>query len=209
MALGSSARRRAATLAACAAAWGGGAARAGAQAVRAVVRDAAGGAPVASALVALRTDGPEARVTASGLTGAAGVRTLGVRPGRYRVEVRRIGQRPFVGPVVAVTGTDTAQVVDKIREELQEVQEAAMSGGVDQVEEEVGDLLFAVTNLARHLGVDPEAALRRTNAKFERRFGSIERALQAQGRTLEEASLDEMEELWVGAKADERKGPPA
>lgn len=99
---------------------------------------------------------------------------------------------------------DAAQVVDKIHEELDEVKEAAETGRPDRIEDEIGDLIFAVANLARHYGVDPETALRRTNAKFERRFGAIETALQEQGRTLDDASLDEMEALWVTAKNRER-----
>jgi nucleoside triphosphate diphosphatase len=98
---------------------------------------------------------------------------------------------------------ETAQVVDKIGEELAEIAEAAAGGSRDRIEDEIGDLLFAAANLARHHGVDPEAALRRTNAKFERRFAAIERGLRAQRRTLDEASLDEMEALWVSAKAAE------
>ncbi len=101
---------------------------------------------------------------------------------------------------------DTAQVVDKIREELGEVADAASTGDPDRIEDEIGDLLFAAANLARHLGIDPEAALRRTNAKFERRFAAIERGLARRGRSLQDASLDEMEELWVRAKGAERKG---
>jgi nucleoside triphosphate diphosphatase len=100
---------------------------------------------------------------------------------------------------------EPAQVIDKIHEELEEVKEASSSGDRDRVEDEIGDLLFAVSNLARHYGVDPEAALRRTNAKFERRFGAIERGLERKDRTLEQASLDEMEELWVEAKRTERE----
>jgi MazG family protein len=70
-----------------------------------------------------------------------------------------------------------------------------------RVREELGDLLFAVTNIARHLGVEPEAALKLTNRKFRRRFRHIEQGLQARGRTLDEATLDEMEELWQEAKS--------
>ena len=70
----------------------------------------------------------------------------------------------------------------------------------ERVREEVGDLLFAVANVARHLKVEPEAALKLTNLKFRRRFGHIERRLRAQGRTLGEATLEEMEELWQEAK---------
>lgn len=70
----------------------------------------------------------------------------------------------------------------------------------ERVREELGDLLFAVTNIARHLGVEPEAALKLTNRKFRRRFRHIERGLEARGRTLDEATLNEMEELWQEAK---------
>ncbi|WP_243369023.1 nucleoside triphosphate pyrophosphohydrolase [Microvirga solisilvae] len=100
---------------------------------------------------------------------------------------------------------DAAQVIDKIHEELEEVKEASLSGDRAHIEDEIGDLLFSVTNLARHFGIDPEKALRRTNAKFERRFGSVEAGLKAQGRNLNDASLEEMEELWVQAKLSERK----
>ncbi|GEO16869.1 nucleoside triphosphate pyrophosphohydrolase [Microvirga aerophila] len=105
---------------------------------------------------------------------------------------------------------ETAQVIDKIHEELEEVKDASSSGEKDRIEDEIGDLLFSVTNLARHYGIDPEAALRRTNSKFERRFRSVESALQRQEKSLEGASLDEMERLWVEAKLAERKpGSPS
>jgi nucleoside triphosphate diphosphatase len=100
---------------------------------------------------------------------------------------------------------DTMQVIEKIHEELEEVKDASSSGERDRIEDEIGDLLFSVTNLARHFGIDPERALRRTNAKFERRFTSVEQGLRNQGRSLDEASLDEMEELWVAAKQVERE----
>ncbi len=99
---------------------------------------------------------------------------------------------------------DPDQVIEKIHEELEEVKEASSTGNRDRIEDEIGDLLFSVTNLARHFGIDPETALRRTNAKFERRFGAIEQALEKQGRQLNDASLEEMEELWVEAKLAER-----
>ncbi|WP_201836984.1 nucleoside triphosphate pyrophosphohydrolase [Microvirga zambiensis] len=100
---------------------------------------------------------------------------------------------------------EAAQVIDKIHEELEEVKEASSSGARDRIEDEIGDLLFSVTNLARHFGIDPERALRRTNAKFERRFASIETALGTQDRSLDDASLEEMEELWIAAKHAERE----
>lgn len=98
---------------------------------------------------------------------------------------------------------DARLVLDKLREELGEIEDALDVGDKAQVAGEVGDLLFAVANLARHLDVDPEAALRGTNAKFERRFGFIERALEQQGRSTADASLDEMDALWNAAKAAE------
>ena len=100
---------------------------------------------------------------------------------------------------------DATQVIDKIHEELDEVKEAASSKERDKIEDEIGDLLFSVTNLARHFGIDPERALRRTNAKFERRFRAVEQGLVEQDRSLDEASLEEMERLWVAAKMSERE----
>jgi len=76
-----------------------------------------------------------------------------------------------------------------------------------RVADEVGDLLFAVANLARHLRVDPEAALRGANAKFERRFAHIESRLGGDGRAPADATLDEMEALWSEAKQRERQAP--
>lgn len=93
------------------------------------------------------------------------------------------------------------KVVEKIAEEAGEIVEAQQHGATpEKLEEEVGDLLFAIANLARHLMVDPEAALRAANAKFVRRFGAIERGLAAQGKMPVDATLDEMEALWQAAK---------
>jgi ATP diphosphatase len=97
------------------------------------------------------------------------------------------------------------QVLDKIEEEIGELRAELDKGAVPaRVEDEIGDLLFALANLARHLKVDPETALRRCNAKFERRFRAVEQALAAQGRSPKEVSLEEMEALWVAAKQKER-----
>ena len=93
------------------------------------------------------------------------------------------------------------KVVEKIAEEAREVVDAGLDPG--KRAEEIGDLLFVVANLARHLKVDPEAALRSANAKFTRRFHFIEAALKAQGRDPAGASLDEMESLWQDAKKAE------
>ena len=95
-------------------------------------------------------------------------------------------------------------VADKIAEEARELAEAVDSGKADKVSEEFGDLLFAMANLARHLKLDPEDALRAANAKFVRRFKAIEVRLAAQGRRCEDATLEEMEALWVAAKEAER-----
>jgi len=94
----------------------------------------------------------------------------------------------------------TQLVLDKIREEIDEVEVEIAAGDREAAAGEVGDLLFAMANLARHLGVDPEAALRGTNRKFVDRFGYIEDRLAVEGRTPAEASLDEMEALWQAAK---------
>jgi nucleoside triphosphate diphosphatase len=98
---------------------------------------------------------------------------------------------------------DPRAVLHKIREEADEIETALDRGDAEALAEETGDLLFALVNLARHIGADPEHALRSTNAKFERRFSYIERALAAQGRSLENASLAEMDALWNEAKGKE------
>ena len=96
---------------------------------------------------------------------------------------------------------DARLVLAKILEEASEIEEALDAGASKEtVAGEVGDLLFAVANLARHLDADPEAALRTTNAKFERRFAHIEARLAAEGKTTAEASLEEMDALWNEAK---------
>jgi len=100
---------------------------------------------------------------------------------------------------------ETTQVLDKITEESRELVEAAETLPQDKIEEELGDLLFVLANLARHLGVEPEAALRRTNQKFIRRFASIEHALAQQGRAPQDATLEEMDALWDAAKDRERR----
>ncbi|MFP4274328.1 MAG: nucleoside triphosphate pyrophosphohydrolase [Paracoccaceae bacterium] len=99
---------------------------------------------------------------------------------------------------------DAAQVLDKIAEECRELVEARDRLGPDEIEAEFGDLLFAMANLARHLKVDPETALRRTNAKFTRRFRAIEASLESMGKRPEDSTLDEMDMLWTAAKQAER-----
>ncbi|MGR3342213.1 MAG: MazG family protein, partial [Paracoccaceae bacterium] len=97
----------------------------------------------------------------------------------------------------------TGQVIDKIAEEARELTEATASGSQDEIVEEFGDLLFVVTNLARHLQIDPEAALRGANAKFTRRFQGIEARLEKRGKRPESSDLAEMDALWNEVKNEE------
>ena len=92
-------------------------------------------------------------------------------------------------------------ILDKIEEEIAELRDAIESEDTAHINEEFGDVLFAVVNFGRHLNIDSEEALRRTNEKFRSRFHYVEAALKAGGRSLEEASLDEMEGLWQEAKS--------
>ena len=115
----------------------------------------------------------------------------------------------------ARVGFDWQKVEDiflKLEEEIGELRAAIQTHATSdseadhtQVREEIGDLLFAVTNIARHLKVEPEAALKLTNRKFRRRFGRIETTLRERGRTFDETSLEGMEALWQEAKAEEYK----
>ena len=106
----------------------------------------------------------------------------------------------------AAVGFDWARaedVLDKIEEEVAEVRrevESGATGHLSKAEEEMGDLLFAITNLSRTLGIEPEAALRRANEKFTKRFDAVERALADRGRPIASATLDEMELEWQKVK---------
>jgi ATP diphosphatase len=100
---------------------------------------------------------------------------------------------------------DPLAVLAKIREEADEIEADITAGRRIEVRAEIGDLLFAVVNLARHLDADPEATLRGTNQKFERRFAAIERALAIRGKSPADATLAEMDALWNAAKAAEAK----
>ena len=104
---------------------------------------------------------------------------------------------------------DITQALDKLVEEAAELAEAKAQLGADEIEEEMGDLLFVMANLARHLGVEPEAALRRANAKFTRRFAHIEAALAQQGKTPQQSNLAEMDALWNSAKAVDKANKAA
>ena len=96
------------------------------------------------------------------------------------------------------------RVLDKVREEADEIVAARRDGAADEeIAGEIGDLLFVIVNLARHLNIDPEEALRRTNTKFINRFSVIEQTLREQGRGLDQAELPEMEAIWQQAKLRE------
>ena len=97
------------------------------------------------------------------------------------------------------------EVLDKILEESQELVEAQAEADQEHILEEYGDLMFVMANLGRHLGVEPEAALRAANAKFERRFGRVEALLAARGNRPEDSTLAEMDALWTTAKEEERE----
>ena len=104
-----------------------------------------------------------------------------------------------IGTRVAAVGFDWARaddVVSKIEEEAAELRAAVRDEGIARSEEEMGDLLFAIANLSRKLGIDPESALRKANEKFSQRFTALEDNLHARGRSVHEASLDEMEAEW-------------
>ena len=97
------------------------------------------------------------------------------------------------------------QVLEKLHEELAELDGARKAGSQEALQDEIGDLLFVIVNIARFLKVDPEQALRGTNSKFRRRFEHVEKGLEAQGKSPQEATIEEMEGLWQEAKGHETK----
>jgi MazG family protein len=104
-----------------------------------------------------------------------------------------------IGTRVAAVGFDwarTSDVVDKIEEEVAELRRAVDGEGRARIEEEMGDLLFSIANLARKMGVEPESALRKANEKFGGRFAALEQHFETEGRSVHDASLEEMEEVW-------------
>ena len=108
-----------------------------------------------------------------------------------------------IGTRVAAVGFDwarTTDVIDKIEEEVAELRRAIATEGVERTEEEMGDLLFSIANLSRKLGIEPESALRKANAKFSARFEALEQAFEQQGRSMHDATLEEMEAEWMKVK---------
>ncbi|MPY68508.1 MAG: nucleoside triphosphate pyrophosphohydrolase [Alphaproteobacteria bacterium] len=143
-----------------------------------------------------RAKAAETGVSASVLDGVA--RAL---PALMRAEKlqKRAARNGFDWPEIA-------PVIEKIEEEIAELRhEIAEGGDADRLEDEIGDVIFACVNLARHLGVDPEAALRRSNDKFERRFRFVEQALVKKGKNPSTSTLTEMDALWNAAKDAERR----
>ncbi|HEY7209619.1 MAG TPA: nucleoside triphosphate pyrophosphohydrolase [Bryobacteraceae bacterium] len=113
-----------------------------------------------------------------------------------------------IGHKVAKIGFEwpsVAGVVEKLKEEAAELAEAQARGNQEHIEHEIGDLLFNVVNLARYLKVDPEQALRKTNARFRQRFAHVEQEIVRSGGTLEASSLEEMDALWQQAKTAEHQ----
>ncbi|MCA1967590.1 MAG: nucleoside triphosphate pyrophosphohydrolase [Rhizobium sp.] len=98
--------------------------------------------------------------------------------------------------------SEAEPILDKIEEEIGELREALRAGEANKIADELGDLIFALANIGRHVKADPEQALRGTNTKFRRRFGYIERTLEANGENLQGATLERMEELWQEAKSE-------
>ena len=114
------------------------------------------------------------------------------------VEAKQIASR---AAGVGFDWENVDQVFDKLQEELGEIQQARKDGPEGAIEDELGDMLFVIVNIARFLKVDPEQALRKTNAKFRRRFGHVEEGLAAQGKAPKDATVAEMESLWQQAKS--------
>ncbi len=106
--------------------------------------------------------------------------------------------------MVGFDWSDVGEVIGKLEEEIAELKEALEGGHSDHIEDEMGDTLFSVINLSRHLKIEPEKCLRRANNKFEQRFNFIEKSLAKNKRTLDQASVEEMEGLWNEAKKRER-----
>ncbi len=112
----------------------------------------------------------------------------------YAVELQQAAS------LVGFDWSDIAGIIDKIHEEADEVAAELDEADPARLQDEIGDLLFAITNLARHLQIDPQLALQQTNQKFRHRFAFIETQLQRQGKTLQDATLAEMDLLWEAAK---------
>ena len=107
---------------------------------------------------------------------------------------------PFFMPLFGFDWKRPLDAMEKVREELDELEKALLADNKEEAGEEIGDLLFSLANVSRHLGVNPEIALRKTNDKFSKRFRYIEERLKEQGAQMEKVSLDELDDLWQEAK---------
>lgn len=108
-----------------------------------------------------------------------------------------------IGQRVSLVGFDWKRPLDalgKVREELEELEQALEVGNKEEITEEIGDLLFSLANISRQMDINPEIALRKTNAKFSKRFRTIEERLKERGEKIEKVSLDELDVLWEAAK---------
>ncbi len=153
-----------------------------------------------NAIKAEEKAGRAARRSADGVTGDA-ASLLDDVPVALPALTRSIKLQKRAG-TVGFDWNDWRAVIAKLREEIEETERelGQTTWDPDRLEDELGDILFAAANLARHLSIDPEGALRRANAKFRSRFAHIETELRRRGRDITEASLDEMEALWIEAK---------
>jgi nucleoside triphosphate diphosphatase len=149
----------------------------------------------------IKSEEKQAKSARHSATGRAGA--LAGIPGGLPALTRALKLQQKAGKV-GFDWNDPMAVLEKIREEAGEIESAIRSGERQHAAIEVGDLLFAVVNLARHLEADPEGVLRATNQKFERRFGAIERALAERGKSPADSTLAEMDALWEEAKAAEQ-----
>jgi ATP diphosphatase len=141
------------------------------------------------------------------LDGAAAA-TLPALVAAYRLTQKAAGVG-FDWPHAEAVFDQLGEEIGELRAELSASAAASDEAHRERLRDEVGDLLFAAANLARHLEIDPEAALAGANLKFRRRFAAVEAGLAARGRRLEDATLEEMDELWEEAKRAERVTPPA
>lgn len=148
-------------------------------------------------MAAERRDGGDRKSRSSALDGVA-------------IALPALKRAEKLGQQASAQGFDwpnTDGVNAKIAEELAELHEAVAGESADHIEDELGDVLFSIVNLARHLKVDPEQALARANGKFEVRFRTMERLLQVSGESLEDMSIDELESAWQRAKNELRDNP--
>jgi MazG family protein len=163
------------------------------------------GAPVTSQQVIEKWETMKARErTASGATADQPVKTTLSGVPRTLPSLLRAYEISARAAAVGFDWAKAADVLDKIEEEVAEVRrevESGATGDLSRAEEEMGDLLFAIANLSRKLGIEPESALRRANDKFTRRFEVMERAFVGRGTSLSRASLDEMESEWARVKS--------